>query len=291
MKQQLLELLQKRMEQYVSSKRTPTTDDKIARKQTLCQKRNADILKVKAKGNITSVRKLFETDEVFYQTHLQYLIKQKESFYMEEEIERRKAVFYKEILIEDKEMPVPFLDEVVPFLDNFEIEADHKRERNYTYNRLKAVQYAEKWWNSYNPAYKTFEVDCTNYISQCVRAGGAPMRGYPNRNNGWWMQNNNWSYSWAVANAFPKYLATSTRGFRAKQVANASDLLLGDVICYDFQGDGKFDHTTIVTAKDENGEPLVNAHTYNSRNRYWAYEDSTAYTPNIKYKFFSIIDG
>ena len=39
------------------------------------------------------------------------------------------------------------------------------------------------------------------------------------------------------------------------------------------------------------GMPLVNAHTYNSRMRYWAYEDSSAYTPNIKYKFFTIVDG
>jgi hypothetical protein len=45
-----------------------------------------------------------------------------------------------------------------------------------------------------------------------------------------------------------------------------------------------------VTGKDASGMPLVNAHTYNSRMRYWAYEDSTAYTPNIKYKFLSITD-
>lgn len=117
------------------------------------------------------------------------------------------------------------------------------------------------------------------------------MRGYPNRGNGWWMQNNSWSYSWSVANAFPRYLEASKQGLRAKVVSDVSQLKLGDVICYDFEGDGKYNHTTIVTAKDGNGEPLVNAHTYNSRMRYWAYEDSTAYTPNIKYRFFSIIDG
>ena len=36
--------------------------------------------------------------------------------------------------------------------------------------------------------------------------------------------------------------------------------------------------------------PLVNAHTFNSRMRYWNYEDSTAYTPNMKYRFFTIVD-
>ena len=66
-------------------------------------------------------------------------------------------------------------------------------------------------------------------------------------------------------------------------------LMLGDIICYDFEGDGRFNHNTIVTGKDEYGNPLVNAHTTNSRMRYWNYEDSTAYTPNIQYKFFHII--
>lgn len=65
---------------------------------------------------------------------------------------------------------------------------------------------------------------------------------------------------------------------------------MGDVICYDFEGDGRWNHTTIVVAKDADGMPLVNANTYNSRMRYWAYEDSTAYTPNMKYAFFHITD-
>ncbi len=53
----------------------------------------------------------------------------------------------------------------------------------------------------------------------------------------------------------------------------------------------RFDHTTIVVAKDADGMPLVNAHTDNSRHRYWSYEDSTAWTPNIKYKFFHLTES
>jgi hypothetical protein len=105
------------------------------------------------------------------------------------------------------------------------------------------------------------------------------------------MRNNSWSYSWSVAHAFRWYLASSKSGLRAVEKERAEELMPGDVICYDFQGDGRYDHTTIVVAKDRYGMPLVNAHTTNSRMRYWAYEDSTAYTPNIKYKFFHIIDG
>src|SRR5699024_5626453 len=73
-----------------------------------------------------------------------------------------------------------------------------------------------------------------------------------------------------------------------KEIEDPQDLEPGDVICYDFSGDGRFDHNTIVVAKDVDGYPLVNAHTDNSRHRYWLYEDSLAWTPNCKYKFFRI---
>lgn len=172
----------------------------------------------------------------------------------------------------------------------FEEDRDQGMER-YSYDRMAVVQYAERWWDEYNPAYRKFDVDCTNYVSQCLHAGGAPMRGYPNRSKGWWYRNNNWSFSWAVAHALKNYLQNSTAGLRAREVQEPQELQLGDVICYDFQGDGRFDHNTVVTGKDAYGMPLVNAHTYNSRMRYWAYEDSSAYTPNIQYKMFHIIDG
>ncbi|WP_400246186.1 amidase domain-containing protein [Niallia sp. JL1B1071] len=291
MKQQLMELIEKRIQQCVAKERTIIEDEKFARKRECFHRRNAEIIHVKAKGKIEDIqKKADETEELVYTVHLQYFIKQGELFFVEEEVENRKGIFYKGVLIEDKEIAPAYPEyRVHPLSEEFGNTTEGWS--RYTYDRLKAVQYAEKWWNSYNPKYHQFEVDCTNYISQCVHEGGAPMRGYPNRNKGWWMQNNNWSYSWSVANAFPRYLETSTTGLRAKQVNSAIELKLGDVICYDFEGDGKYNHTTIVTGKDANGEPLVNAHTYNSRMRYWKYEDSTAYTPNIKYKFFTIIDG
>lgn len=159
------------------------------------------------------------------------------------------------------------------------------------YNREAAVRYADEWWNGRNPAFPSFDVDCTNYISQCLLAGGAPMYGQPNRERGWWLQrgNGNWSFSWSVAHSMRWYLAGSKKGLTAKQVSSAEELGLGDVICYDFQGDGRFDHTTIVTAKMGN-VPLVNAHTYDAFHRTWDYKDSYAYSPNAKYVFFKIND-
>lgn len=158
----------------------------------------------------------------------------------------------------------------------------------FLYDRIKAVQYAERWWNSYSPNYPHFAVDCTNFVSQCLYAGGAPMNGAPIREKGWWCQANNWSFSWSVAHALYWYLKTSTMGLVAKEVEHVKALYVGDVICYDFEGDGTWNHNTIIVAKDDAGEPLVNAHTDNSWHRYWTYTDSAAWTPQTRYAFFHI---
>lgn len=155
------------------------------------------------------------------------------------------------------------------------------------YNREKAVAYAQQWWNSYNPAFPHFEVDCTSYVSQCLLAGGAPQRGYPHREKGWWMGGGTWSFSWSVSHSLRWYLEGSKQGLKAKKVSSPDQLQPGDVIFYDFSGDGRIDHSTIVTSM-HGGVPYVNAHTNNSRNRHWSYTSSPAYTPAIKYLFFHI---
>ncbi|MDQ0157541.1 amidase domain-containing protein [Robertmurraya andreesenii] len=290
MKEQLQEHLLKRVNQCVSNPRNKVCEKIEAKKESLA-KRNAEIVKVKAIGNIIKELDEKEPRKVFYRAHFQYLINHKEKLYIEEEVEERVAEFYKDILVEDKEMNLDVLgspEEVTRASIEEEITNDERV--TFFYDRLQAVKYAERWWNDYNPAFRKFDVDCTNYISQCLHAGDAPMVGYPNRSNGWWMRSNNWSYSWTVANSLRWYLPGAKIGIRAREVSDPQELKLGDVICYDFQGDGRFDHTTIVTAKDVDDMPLVNAHTANSRMRYWAYEDSTAYTPNIKYKFLHILD-
>lgn len=166
--------------------------------------------------------------------------------------------------------------------------------RGAPYRREAAVAYAERWWNEPNKSYEDFDVNCTNYVSQCIFAGGAPMDYTGRRESGWWYkgrQNNLelWSYSWAVANALQHHLSTRrTHGLRAEVVSGPERLQLGDVICYDWEGDGRFQHNTIVTAFTPEGMPLVNANTVSSRHRYWDYRDSYAWTDRTQYRFFHI---
>lgn len=285
-REKLISSLQLRAKKIVASKDNDQCEE-MQRKQTNLSDRNAEIVKVQLEGKIIDQRKKAAQELVSYDVHKKFVIKQESFFYIEEGIERRTAIFQEGEIISDEREPVDYtvnMDE-----DVVTVIPEHMRV-TFHYDRLKAIQYAERWWNDYNPAYRSFDVDCTNYISQCLHAGGAPMIGYPNRSKGWWMKNNNWSYSWTVAHAFRWYLPTAKSGLRAKEVNAPEQLMLGDVICYDFEGDGRYDHTTIVTGKDAYGMPLVNAHTDNSRMRYWSYEDSTAYTENIQYKFFTIID-
>lgn len=164
------------------------------------------------------------------------------------------------------------------------------------YDREKVRQYAEQYWNSYNPAYLQFEVDCSNYVSQCLLAGGQYMNYTGRREAGWWYRGKSgsqelWSYSWAVANALQVYLGGNrASGLRAELASSPTELMIGDVISYCWDGDGRYGHSTVVTGIDDRGMPLVNAHTVNSRNRYWDYSDSYAWTERTQYRFFHILE-
>ncbi|GAE91906.1 hypothetical protein JCM21714_875 [Gracilibacillus boraciitolerans JCM 21714] len=236
------------------------------------------------------IRSCQRDDRLIIHYHLirTYFIKDHQSFYHEQDAEHRKAEFVDkqlktDILLENKKIELTEVNKIIP----------SESSKRFGYDRRAAVQYAQTWWNDANPAYQYFEDnDCTNYISQCLRAGGAPMHGAPNRSKGWWYNASSWSYSWSVANAFRWYLSGATSGLKGgEELSEPTQLLLGDIICYDFEGgDNKWNHTTIVVAKDDANMPLVNAHTNNSRNRYWTYEDSAAWTPNCKYLFFRIGD-
>ncbi|MGG6312565.1 amidase domain-containing protein [Paenibacillus macerans] len=167
--------------------------------------------------------------------------------------------------------------------------------RSVAYRREEAVLYADRWWDSFNPEFAAFEVDCTNYISQCLFAGGAPINYTGKRESGWWYKGyvgkqEAWSYSWSVANALERHLSRSDSGLRAELLERPEQLQLGDVIIYDWDGNGAYQHSTIVTAFDAGGMPLVNAHTTPSKHRYWDYRDSYAWSENTVYRFFHIAD-
>ncbi|WP_026962167.1 amidase domain-containing protein [Alicyclobacillus herbarius] len=157
-----------------------------------------------------------------------------------------------------------------------------------TYDRLQALRYAELWWNRPNPQYVYFRLDdCTNFVSQCLYSAGVPMHDTGNRASGWWYRFNDsgedtWSFSWSTAHALYLYL---TGQVQASVRSSAQELKIGDLVFYDWQGQGRFGHCTIVVDFDQKGDPLVNAHTDPSYHRHYLYLDSRAWTPQTRYAF------
>lgn len=126
--------------------------------------------------------------------------------------------------------------------------------------------YAEKYWSHYNPAYPQFNGgggDCTNFISQALRAGGwknAP--GVDSDYRTWWSNSSTESYSWVGANEWSWYALSSKR---VSNLANVYQLGVGDILQISFNRDGSKDHSTIVTYRSMSGMPYV---TYHSNNTY-----------------------
>lgn len=162
-----------------------------------------------------------------------------------------------------------------------------------TYDRVRCQRYADLWWRSHNPAFVFFTYDdCTGFASQCLYAANVPMTGGPpNRTEGWWYKGAtqqhqaNWSYSWSTSNALHLYLTTQ---LGAVVESSARSLQIGDLVFYDWDGSGRFGHTTVVTDIDASGDPLVNAHTVPSYHRHYQYLDSPAWTADTRYSYVHI---
>ncbi|OGO88643.1 MAG: amidase [Clostridiales bacterium GWF2_36_10] len=140
-----------------------------------------------------------------------------------------------------------------------------------TYNRQKAVDYAEKWAMRRNPKYLDFSGlggDCTNFISQCIYAGCNKMNYTPVY--GWFYINSNKrTASWTGVNFLYNFLINNkTKGPYAIET-DVSKIELGDIVQL---GDitGRFYHSLIVTKIE--GQPsietiYISTHTMDFYNR------------------------
>lgn len=135
-----------------------------------------------------------------------------------------------------------------------------------TYNRQKAVEYAQKWALSHNPNFYQFEDiggDCTNFISQCLLAGECDMN--YNKYFGWfYVDSNNRSPSWASVEYFYRFLTTNTKQGPFATQTTLQNLKIGDII--QLRQGNVFNHTLIIS-KILNGEIYICAHTDDSLNR------------------------
>ena len=142
------------------------------------------------------------------------------------------------------------------------------------YNRLLAVRYAQKWALGANPEYYHFGGiggDCTNFISQCLFAGGGEM--VKGESEWFYYSKDNRSPSWTSVEALGVFLTDDRQSLFASK-REVKDLDEGDIIQLR-QNPLRFNHSLIISKK-QNGQIYVCAHSNDALdknlNDYFAYE-------------------
>ena len=132
------------------------------------------------------------------------------------------------------------------------------------YNRQNAVAYARKYAFSQNSLFANFAGiggNCTNFVSQCIYAGGCVMNYKPTF--GWYFISlDDRSPSWTGVEYFYNFIIENTDVGPFGRVSTADEVEIGDVIQLGRDGEG-FYHTLIIVGFDGE-EPLVAAQTDNA---------------------------
>ena len=128
-----------------------------------------------------------------------------------------------------------------------------------TYNREKALAYAEKWATTRNHAYMNFDGiggDCTNFVSQCLYAGCGVMN--HTRDVGWYYNSpTDRAAAWTGVEYIHKFLTTNNgRGPYGTELP-LEYTQMGDIIQLNYTGE-IFGHSLFVVATEP--EILVAQH-------------------------------
>ncbi len=137
----------------------------------------------------------------------------------------------------------------------------------YNYDRYAAVNYANDHCASYNQNYCNYSGcggDCANFVSQCFRAGGQVDGG------NWYTFDgacgncgttspNAGTNTWANNRLLRNWVINSGRGEARGDIYQIG---AGDIVNYDWGGDGIFDHVAIVVeSAGGTSSGLVSSHT------------------------------
>ena len=126
------------------------------------------------------------------------------------------------------------------------------------YNIDEALSYALKYVDEINPQFGNYEKwggDCTNYISQCLFAGGIPFdfQGIDVRYHWYWFSEAKRTPSWTAANSLKFYMENNNTnndgslamGLKAAPIS-LGQLLRGDLVQL-IDSNGYAYHSMIVT--------------------------------------------
>lgn len=133
-----------------------------------------------------------------------------------------------------------------------------------SYDRKKAVSYAEAWALKRNPRYLDFEKlggDCTSFASQCLYAGSGVMNDTPTF--GWYYRSaGDRTPSWSGVPYLRNFLIGNKGAGPYAVETDESHAQPGDIIQLGDEN-GRFYHSPVVCRVGEDGI-LVCAHTYDA---------------------------
>lgn len=129
-----------------------------------------------------------------------------------------------------------------------------------------AGAYSDKYALEPNAEYRTYDNDCTNFASQCLKSGGKTEVDGERTDNRYWYYGifpQTTAYSWAGAYNLYNHLTKFTD---SQIVSNIADLRVGDLIFMDYPAlPGDINHAMIVAEKVGNNDVLLNYHTINTK--------------------------
>lgn len=140
--------------------------------------------------------------------------------------------------------------------------------KNFEYNRIDTIQYAEKWAYKRNPKYYNFDSvggDCTSFASQCIYAGSNIMN-YMKESGWYYISGNNKSPSWSGVEFLYNFLVNNHSVGPYGKTANQDELEIGDIAQISFDGQ-KFAHTLVIVKiedKSDFGKIYISSHTLDS---------------------------
>jgi len=151
------------------------------------------------------------------------------------------------------------------------------------WNGIAAVNYSDAYAKTYNSSYRIYSEDCTNFASQCLKAGGKPYRDGPRTDySSWYYGWLTWftSYTWAGAHNLVMHMYNYTNSNLFP--TSIYELAKGDLIFADWDRDTIGDHSMIIRLVLYNEvDGYVNYHTPNTFNR--RISDIIADHPNALY--------
>ena len=120
------------------------------------------------------------------------------------------------------------------------------------YDRAAAAAYAYQWAFSRNPAYLDFTGiggDCTNFVSQCLYAGGGVMNYAPLF--GWYYRTaENRTPSWTGVEERYRFLISNAGPGPYAREAEMKEAVIGDVVQLGYPGE-RFTHSLLVVGKEK----------------------------------------